>query len=194
MQINGATLFVDHYSDHVYVFLMRDLTLDKTILAKQAYERFLSNLGVTSKAYHADNGCFADKGFRDECTSCHQVITFCGIGGHHQNGIPKRKIKKLMLGARTLLLHAKQMLPEYTSTILWPFAHKCCKDWLNKLTHHADIQTPYQRIAGLESPKIILSNFHTFGCPCYVLDHRLQSGNGTIPKWEPCARMGIHVG
>ena len=98
MQINGATLFVDHYSDNVYVFLMRDLTLDKTILAKQAYERFLSNLGVTSKAYHADNGCFADKGFRDECTSCHQVITFCGIGGYHQNGIAERKIKELTHG------------------------------------------------------------------------------------------------
>jgi hypothetical protein len=29
---------VDHNSDHVYVFLMRDLTLDETILAKHAYE------------------------------------------------------------------------------------------------------------------------------------------------------------
>jgi hypothetical protein len=33
MQINGATIFVDHHSDHVYVFLMQDLTLDETILA-----------------------------------------------------------------------------------------------------------------------------------------------------------------
>jgi hypothetical protein len=41
---------VDHHSDHVYVFLMRDLTLDETILAKHAYERFLSSIGVTSKA------------------------------------------------------------------------------------------------------------------------------------------------
>jgi hypothetical protein len=38
-------------------------------------------------------------------------------------------------------------------------------------------------------------NFHTFGCPCYVLDHRLQSGNGEeVPKWEPCAYMGIYFG
>ena len=106
MQVNGATIFVDLYSDHVYIFLMWDLTLDKTILAKHAYEHFLSNLGITSKAYHADNGCFADKGFCDDA-SCHQVITFCGIGGHHQNGIAEQKIKELMLGALTLLLHAK---------------------------------------------------------------------------------------
>jgi hypothetical protein len=149
---------------------------------------------VTSKAYHSGNGCFADKGFCDDCTSCHQVITFCGVGGHHQNGIAEQNFKELTLGAQTLLLHAKRMLPKYISMILWPFALKFCKDRLNNLTHCADGRTPYQAIAGLESSKIILSNFHTFGCPCYVLDHRLQSGNGTIPKWEPCSRMGVYVG
>ena len=101
---------------------MRDLTLDETILAKHAYERFLSSIGVTSKAYHADNGRFADKGFRDDCIVSNQVITFCGVGSHHQNGIAERKIKELKLGARTLLLHAKRMLPEYISTILWQIA------------------------------------------------------------------------
>jgi hypothetical protein len=39
-----------------------------------------------------------------------------------------------------------------------------------------------------------VSNFHTFGCLCYVLDHRLQSGGGKIQKWEPRARTGIYVG
>jgi hypothetical protein len=86
------------------------------------------------------------------------------------------------------------MLPEYISMILWPFALKCCKDWLNNPTHHADGQTPYQTIAGLESSKVILSNFYTFGCPCYVLDHHIQSRNGTMPKWEPRAQMGIYIG
>jgi hypothetical protein len=177
----------------VSVFLMRDWTLHKTILAKNAYERFLSSIGVTSKAYHADNGRFADKGFRDDCITCNQVITFCGIGSHHQNGIAERKIKELMLGGRTLLLHAKWMLPEYISTVLWPFAPKCCKGRLNNLVHRADDQTPYETLAGLESSKIVMLNFHTFGCPCYVLDHRLQSGNGAVPKWEPRACMCIYV-
>ncbi len=87
MQVNGATVFVDHYFDHIYVFLMQDLTLDETTFAKHAYKRFLSSIGVTSKAYHANNGRFDDKGFRDDCISCNQVITFCGVSGHHQNGI-----------------------------------------------------------------------------------------------------------
>ncbi len=63
LQVMGAMVFVDHYSDHVYVYLMCDLTLEETLLAKHAYERFLATLGVDSKAYHANNGHFADKGF-----------------------------------------------------------------------------------------------------------------------------------
>ncbi len=133
--ITGATVFVYHFSDHVYVYLMRDLTLEETLLAKHAYERFLAALGVDSRAYHANNGCFSDKGFQDDCVSCNQNITFCGVGSHHQNGIAERKIKDLTLGGKTLLLHTKRMFPEYISTILWPFALKCYKDRLNNLVH-----------------------------------------------------------
>ncbi len=55
---------------------------------------------------------FTDKGFIDDCTSSNQMITFCGVGSHHQNGIAERKIKDITLGGRTLLLHAKRMFPE----------------------------------------------------------------------------------
>ena len=103
----GATVFADHYSDHVYVYLMKDLTLSDPLMAKHAYERFLASLGVGSKTYHADNGRFADKGFRNDCVSNNQTITFCGVGSHHQNGIAEHKIKAITLGAWTLLLHAK---------------------------------------------------------------------------------------
>jgi hypothetical protein len=81
--IMAAMVFVDHFLDHIYVYLMRDLMLSETLLAKHAYKRFLASLGVESKAYHADNGCFADKGLRDDCTSSNQTITFCGVGSHH---------------------------------------------------------------------------------------------------------------
>ncbi len=37
LRIMGATVFVDHYSDHVYVYLMKDLTLSETLMAKHAY-------------------------------------------------------------------------------------------------------------------------------------------------------------
>jgi hypothetical protein len=194
MQINSATVIVDHHSDHVDVFLMHNLSLEETLLAKHAYERFLSSIGVTAKAYPPDNGQFVDKGFKDDCTMSNQSITFCGVGGHHQNGIAECQIKELTLGAQTLLLHAKRMLPEYFSTILWPFALKCTEDRLNNLVHQADGRMPYQTISSLEGSKIKLSDFHTFGSPCYVFHARLQYGLKAIPKWEPWAWMGIYVG
>ncbi len=95
-----------------------NLSLEETILAKHGYEQFLAAIGVTAKAYHADNKHFADKGFCDECTSSNQVITFYGVGRHHQNGIAEEKIKELTLAACTLLLHAKHILPEYILTIV----------------------------------------------------------------------------
>ena len=55
-RVNGATVFVDHCSDHVYVYLMRDLLLDETLAAKHGYEWFLALHGIQSKAYHANNG------------------------------------------------------------------------------------------------------------------------------------------
>ena len=189
LQVTAATIFVDH----VYVYLMRDLTLSEKLLAKHVYKRFLATIGIESKAYHADNGHFADKGFRDDCTFSNQTITFCGVKSHHQNGIAECKIKDITLGSRTLLLHAKHMFPEYISIILSPFAVKCYKDRLNNLVHHADGRTPYETLASLDAALINKANFHTFGCPCYVLDHRLQSGAGKIPKWEPHARMGIYI-
>ncbi len=108
--------------------LIRDLTLDETITAKHGYEHFLNLLGIQSKAYHANNGCFADQGFRDDCLQNNQVITFCGVKSHHQNGIAEKKNKDLMLCAQTMLLHAKRMLPVYISTSLWLFALKCAED------------------------------------------------------------------
>ena len=173
LRVNGATIFADHYSDHVYTYLMRDLTLDETLLAKEGYEKFLHSIGVSTSAYHADNGRFADKGFRDDCDANNQSITFCGVGAHHQNGIAERKIKSLTLGGRTLLLHAKRMFPEYISTILWPFTIKCFEDRMNNLVHRSDGRTPYETLAGLDASPLRIKGFHTFGCPCYVLDHRL---------------------
>ena len=37
-RIWGSTVFVDHVSDYVYVALMRNLTLDETLLAKTSFE------------------------------------------------------------------------------------------------------------------------------------------------------------
>ncbi len=51
LRIWAATIFVDHFSDFVYVALMHDLTLDKTLLAKSSFERHANKGGVTINSY-----------------------------------------------------------------------------------------------------------------------------------------------
>ncbi len=183
--VNGSTVFVDHSSDHIYAYLMQDLTLGETLLAKHGHEPFLAMHGIVSKGYHTDNGRFVDKGFCDECLNNGQnIFMFCGIGSHHQNGIAEQKIKDLILGQELCCFMHKCMLPEYVTSIHWPFAIKCYEDRMNDVVHHADGRTPHQALLGLDAAPIDNKNFHTFGCSCYVLDHCLQSGNSMIPKWE----------
>ena len=62
-RIWGCTTFCDHVSDFVYVHLMRDFTVDETILAAKAFEKVLSQASRRVKHYQADNGAFAHKGF-----------------------------------------------------------------------------------------------------------------------------------
>jgi hypothetical protein len=63
LRIWGTTIFVDHYSDYVFVALMRDLTLDETLLVTSSFERHAYEGGVSIISYRADNGQFADAGF-----------------------------------------------------------------------------------------------------------------------------------
>ena len=50
----GATTFVEHVSDYVYVHLMRYLTLDETLLSKEEMEKLMAQAGRNVKRYHAD--------------------------------------------------------------------------------------------------------------------------------------------
>jgi hypothetical protein len=124
LHIWGATIFVDHFLDFVFVALMRDLTLDETLLAKTSFERNVSDGGVTINSYQADNGCFADAGFQQAIKDANQTITFCAVGAHHQNGIVEQCIKVLTLISCTLLLHAKRHWLDYVTAMMWPFALK----------------------------------------------------------------------
>ncbi len=87
LRIWGATIFVGHFSDHVIVALMQDLTLDKTLLAKPSFKRHAHEGGESINSYHADNSCFADSGVQEVIENADQKITYCAVGAHHQNGI-----------------------------------------------------------------------------------------------------------
>ena len=42
--------------------------------------------------------------------------------------------------------------------------------------------------------EIHCEDFHTWGCPVYVLDAHNQSGFTGTPKWEPRSQVGVYLG
>ena len=174
---------VDHFSDIHKVVLMRSTTQDETLDAKFSVEKFFKQHGHNITAWHADNVRYAEKDFKEAVSFVDQTITFCGVGAHQQNGIAESKIKHLTLGGRTMLLHA-QRRPEYITTMLWLFALLAAADRMNNL--HIDIEgnTPEMKFSKVSGSTTRLGNFHTFGCPVYVLDSRLQDAGGPGPPVE----------
>jgi len=194
-RIVGATIFVDHATDYTYPHLMEDLTLNATLVAKEAYERLAATFGVTIKGYHSDNGRYADTGWQDACESLLQKFSYCGVGHHSQNGIAEKRIRDLCNTVRACLLHAKQRWPEGVCTNLWPFAVRYVCDVRNKVRVSANGKTPEENFASTDSlTGARLEHFHPFGCPVYVLDAKLQSGVSKIPRWDPRSRIGVYLG
>ena len=191
----GATTFVDHVSDYVYVHLMKNFSIEETLSAKKAFEKIFSGADCEVRSYRADNGRFADSKWQESCDKLGQGLTFCGVGNHRQNGKIEAKNKQLTLAARTLLLHGMRLWPEMISTYFWPFAMKAAAEAHNKLAIDADGNTPESRLFGVKQPESLpVQSFHTLFCPVFVLDHRLHSAGGSVPKWDPRARCGVYLG
>ena len=189
----GSTLFVDHYSDFIHNHLITGTSSSETYESKKAYERVAATYGVKIKSYHGDNLRFNDKLFVGDCEASGQNISFCGVGAHHQNAIAERKIKEITYGARTVLLHAKRKWPKVIKTVLWPYAMQSVVERHNKLSLHPDGKSPLEKFSGI-ADDIRPSEFHTWGCPVYILEADNQNiGIGT-PKWEPRAHAGIYLG
>jgi len=78
--------------------------------------------------------------------------------------------------------------------MLWPYALKAAQDRINQLNIDLNGKTPDMKFSGVASTNLRMRDFHTWGCPCYVLDSRLQTDPKGVPKWEPRARVGIYLG
>ena len=188
----AATVFVDHASRLSYVHLQKSLSSDETVQAKRAFEAYARSHGIIIRHYHADNGRFADNAFLDSIAKSGQTISFCGVNAHFQNGIAEKRIRDLQEQARKQLLHAKARWPSAIEINLWPYAIRNANDIRNTLPDKDDGSSPLERFCGANvSPK--LRHNHTFGCPVYALDNRLQA-SGRIPKWNKRARLGINLG
>ena len=149
-------------------------------------------MNVQVKHYHADNGRFCQKGFMQSIREKEQTISFCGVSAHFQNGKAKKRIRDLQDQARKMLLHAIAKWPQANTTHLWPYALAHAANVANHLPTGPDGNSSLELSSGTEvRPK--LKHFHTFGCPVFALDSRLQDGKFT-PKCNPRCRIGLYLG
>ena len=192
-RITGACVFIDNATRYSYTHLQTSLDGDQTVAAKNGFEYHSQTCGVNIDSYHADNGIFAEKKFRDQVAEDAQTISYCAVGAHHQNGIVERHIGLLTQGARTNLLYAQRRWPEAVGSLLWPFAWKDFETCYNNFYLDNDGLAPIHRFTKSKI-RVDLRDFHPFGCPVFVLALPLQSGMSAIPKWDPRACVGIYLG
>ena len=70
-----ATVFVDHYSNLGYTYYQKTSSVEETLKAKEAFERYAASRGVNIRHYHADNGVFAATRWVEDCYRKGQGIT-----------------------------------------------------------------------------------------------------------------------
>lgn len=187
-----ATVFVDHFSDLSFVFMMKHLTSEETLLAKKAFEAYSRAKGVRILHYHCDNGRFSNTAFIQDVERKGQTISYCGVNAHFQNGCTEKCIRDLQQRARVSLLHAKQRWPSAIETSLWPYAIRYVNEVRNTTVQVEKQQSPIELFTSVPvRPK--LRHYHPFGCPVYVLRNELQGGK-TLPKWDRRSRVGLYLG
>jgi hypothetical protein len=191
---NYATVFVDQASRLSYVHLQKTQSVEETLEAKTAFERFAASKGVTVKAYHADNGIFTANGWQNACRDSRQGLTFAGVNAHHSNGLAERRIKELQDMARASMAHASSKWKEAVTAHLWPYAIKEVNHVLNATPNLQDAGnlTPEQIFSG-SKVNINPKHYRPFGCPVYVLDSNLQQKK-PHSKWKERARVGLYLG
>ena len=78
--------------------------------------------------------------------------------------------------------------------MLWLFGFKAAIEILNFLQLDLDGNTPTAKFYNIKNIKPNAHKYHTFGCPVYVLNYKLQSGYIGPPKWEPRSQVGVYIG
>jgi len=191
-QYKGGCVFVDHMSSYLHVEHQLGFSSSETIRAKQSFEKISLDYGVIVASYHADNSTFKANEFVDHIREHNQKIQYCGVNAHHKNAVAERSIRTVSECARALLLHSALHWKTGIDSSLWPLAVSYAAFIYNHLSNAQGI-APADLFTGVQIPRHKLKTFHTWGCPVYVLDPKLQQGM-KLPCWEPRARRGICVG
>ena len=189
-----GSLFVDHASGKIFHFPQFSTNASKTIKNTLCLESMAKEDGIEIKQYHSDNGIFASQEFKEHCDRSKRKYSFSGVGAKHQNGVAERNIKTIAQWARADMLHLATHWPQYASSSLWPQAINYAVWVFNQLPNQENGVSPNEIwFSARGTSEVELPRTHVFGCPVYVLDPALQDGK-KIPKWDPCARLGLFLG
>ena len=190
---SGGTIFYDHASGYVQLYHQNTLGSADTMRSKVKFEQECMHNGRFVKAYHADNGIFTSKQWREALVSGKQKIRVSGVGAHHQNGIAERAIQTIFSRARAMMIHAAIRWPDQTDSTLWPLAVDYAVHLHNNLPRDRVKYSPIEIFCGSKSEHYELKQARVWGCPVYVLDASLQDGK-KLPKWQPRSRRGVFLG
>ena len=78
--------------------------------------------------------------------------------------------------------------------MIWPFDAKADIERLSFIQLDLDGNTPTAKFYNIKNIKLNAHEYHTFECPVYVLNYKLQSGSIGPPKWEPRSQVGVYLG
>ena len=193
---HGGTIFNDAATGLIWIENQVTLGAGDTILAKESFEQWLRNKAwVEIKHLHSDNGVFTAKEFREDCKEKGQTQSFSGVGAQHQNARAERAIQTIMWMARTFILHVAMRWSErgVDNIALWGFAVKHAAWLYNRMPNRYSGLTPMELLTNIKADHRDLLRAHVWGCPCYVLDPKLQDGK-KVPKFNRRARLGQFVG
>ena len=123
------------------------------------------------------------------------------MGAHGQNGVAERVIQTVVHSVRNMMLHQALLWPEKFDMRLWPFALEHTTHLWNHMPKTGDYSinnifpgvAPIEAYTGTKINLETLKNEHTWGCPAYVMDPKLQDGKN-IPKWDFMTRQGQYLG
>jgi hypothetical protein len=189
---NGGTILVDYANRLIFFSPHQSPDAKETCWKKHRVELYAHSFNHRIRRYHADNGIFTSKPFKEACAKNHQQLTFCGVDAHHQNGIAEHSIRTVTDYARTMLIHAMIPWPEIIQESFWPFEIQLAIDIHNSTPSDSGV-TPLEIFSDTKNHNNPLLHMHLFGCPIFVLEPTLCQ-NHKIPRWKPRLRVGVYLG